>query len=96
MVIFGGEKTEFLELSADLKGILQQQKNTLMEIKRIHGIKHLENEKIIFEQIKELKKSLNKLNERIPKILDEIIIPKSVAQPVFGSSKLLIKKEEKF
>lgn len=95
MTIFGGEETnEFKKLIEDLKEITLQQKNILAEIKRLYGIKHLENENLIFAQIKELIQELNKLNERIPKIIKDIVVPKTV----LGIPKFLdiTKKEENF
>ena len=96
MVIFGGEEKEFIELVENLKDTIQQQKNILIEIKRLYGMRYLENENLIFEQIKELTQSLNKLNERIPKIINEIIIPKTISQPILSISEFLTKKKENF
>ena len=57
-------------------------------------MRYLENENLIFEQIKELTQSLNKLNERIPKIINEIIIPKTISQPILSISEFLTKKKK--
>ncbi len=94
MAIFGGEETEFIELVEDLKDAIQQQKNILSEIKSLSGTRHLGNEKLISVRIKELIYKLHKLNERIPKLINEIIIPRTLSRPVFGA--ISTKKEENF
>lgn len=96
MAIFGGEEIESKELIDDLKETAMQQRNILIEIKKLYGIKHLEDENVISAQIKELSQKLNKLNERIPKIINEIIVPKIVSHQILGASKLLINKSENF
>ena len=94
MAIF--EETKSKELIDELKETTLQQKNIIANIKQLYGIKHLENEKIISQQIKELTQELNKLNERIPKILNGFIIPRILPSHILGESKILIKKEENF
>lgn len=96
MAIFGDEEIEFKELIDELKETVLQQKNILIEIKRLYGIKHLENESIVSEQIRELTQELNKLNERIPKILKGFVTPRIFSPHIFGAPKLSMKKEENF
>ncbi len=96
MAIFGGEETEFIELATDLKETLRQQKNILSEIKGLAGTKHLGNEKLISVRVKELINKLHKLNERIPKLINEIIIPNARAINILGVQKISAKKEENF
>ena len=95
MAIFGKNTKEFEELIEDLKDKVLQQKNILAEIKRLYGIKYLENEKIISVQIKELMYELNKLNKEIPKIIGEIVVPKTFSHTP-GFSNMLKKEEENF
>lgn len=94
MAIFGKNTNEFKELIEDIKETALRQKNILVEIKRLYGIKHLENENIISVQIKELMQELNKLNKRIPKIMGDIVIPRTLSHaPGFLN---IAKKEENF
>ncbi len=96
MTIFGEEETEFKELIDEIREIVLKQKNIIAEIKRLYGIKHLENEKIISQQIKELTQELSKLNERIPKILNGFIIPKIISQNILSAPKFSTNKKENF
>jgi len=96
MTIFGEEETEFKGLIDELRDTALQQRNILTEIKQLHGIEHLENEKIISHQIKELIRELNKLNERIPKILHGVIIPRVLKKQILDTQKFSTKKEENF
>ncbi|MEK6844947.1 MAG: hypothetical protein AABX44_01700, partial [Nanoarchaeota archaeon] len=96
MTIFGEEETEFKELIDDLKETVLQQKSILTEIKQLYAIKHLENEKLVSEQIKELTRELNKLNERIPKTLEGFVIPRIFPKHILNAPKFSTKKEEGF
>ena len=96
MAIFGDEETEFKELTDDIKEVVRQQKNILTEIKRLYGIKPSENESIVSEQIRELTQELNKLNERIPKILNGFVTPRILSKHIFGTQELSTKKGGNF
>ena len=96
MAIFGDEETEFKELTDDIKEVVRQQKNILTEIKKLYGIKPSENESIVSEQIRELTQELNKLNERIPKILDGFVTPRILSKHIFGAQELSTKKGGNF
>ena len=96
MTIFGEEEMEFKGLINELRDTALQQRNILTEIKQLHGIEHLKNEKIISHQIKELIQELNKLNERIPKILHGVIIPRVLKKQILDTQKFSTKKEENF
>ncbi len=95
MTILGEETNEFKKLIENIKEKILQQKNILAEIKGLYGIKHLENENLISAQIKELMTELNKLNERIPKIINDIAVQKTISRtPEFLNT--LKKEEENF
>ena len=94
MAIFGKETNEFRELIENLKEIILQQKNVLMNIKELYGVRHFENESVISVRIKELMRELSRLNERIPKIINEIIVPKVISQHILGTPEILIKQEK--
>src|SRR3989338_2566679 len=97
MTIFAGKETnEMNGIINSLKETAAQQKNILTEIKRLYGIKHLEDENIVSQQIRELTQELNKLNEKIPRILHGFITPRILPWHLFGASKLLTKKEKNF
>ena len=82
-------------LIEEIKEIVNQEKNILVEIKRLYGIKHLENENTIPIQIKDLSENLKKLNQRLEYTFKEIIIPKQIFQGFFGTRETLKKLKEK-
>ena len=99
MTIFTGEETnEIREIINNLKETVLQQKKILTEIKQLYGIKHLANENMVSAQIVESTHELNKLNERVYKIINEITIPKTAFQPFFSPANLsnVLKKRENF
>ena len=83
-------------LIEELKDTINQQKKILIEIKTIYGIKYVSDKELISMQTTVLIDELRKLNEKINKILSELILPKSFFHNFFGISSILnvLKKEE--
>lgn len=87
-----------LILIEDLKDTISQEKQILNEIKKLYGIKNIENEKVISSQIKSHLNNLNKLNNKVENILKELVIPQNFIKQIFGFSKgiNILKKDKKF
>ncbi len=99
MTIFTGKETnELKEIIKDLKETVLREKNLLAEIKGLYGMKHLANESLISAQTRELTQELNKLNERVYKIVNEITIPKTAFKNILGMRNIssAVKKEGNF
>ena len=97
-MIFGGDESqETTLLIEELNETIAQQKLVLVEIKKLYGMKHIEDEEVISIQTKDLTENLKKLNEKIAQILNELIIPKTLFQRFLRIPKILriLKKELK-
>lgn len=98
MIFRGDENQESSLLIEELKETIDQQKLVLVEIKKLYGMKHIEDKEIISIQTKDLTENLRKLNEKISQILNELIIPKTLFQRFLRIPEILriLKKEEGF
>ena len=95
MIFTGDEDQESSILIAELKETIAQQKLVLAEIKKLYGVKHVEDKETIDMQTHDLLGNLNKLNEKVSQIIRELVIPKTLFQRFLRLPKILriLKKE---
>ena len=93
MILWSDDGRRLVE---ELNETVVQQKSVLVEIKKLYGIKHVGDEEVISTQIKDLTNNLKKLNEKIGKILGELIVPQTFFQRFLRIPKILkiLKKEQ--
>ena len=95
MIFTEDENQESSILIAELKETIAQQKLVLAEIKKLYGVKHVEDKETIEMQTHDLLGNLNKLNEKVSQIIRELVIPKTLFQRFLRLPKILriLKKE---
>ena len=71
-MIFGSDEGQ--ELIKEIKETIIQQKEILIEIKKLHGVKYVEDKEVISMQIRDLTENLKKLKTKVFKILSELSI----------------------
>lgn len=98
MAIFRGDTNQdIFNLIEELKERVRQQRAILIEIKDLYGLLKTEDRKVIISEIEDLSLDFMELNEKISYILQEMILPKRLAEKIPGTLKLLktIEKKEK-
>jgi len=83
------EHDENFEIIKEIKENIVQERLILNKIKKLHGLKHVEDNKIISTQIKDLSEDLKKLNLKVNQLLKNLNLPKNFFQHILGITRIL-------